>query len=93
MALIKDLYKQAIAEMLENGEMDKVEKYATDQKDSIKVFRKNIEVLTSEKKKVTDIPIIPLVVTNNSAELWKDIFCVMMAIESRETAKGENAMD
>lgn len=83
--MIKDLYKQAIAEMLQNGEMDRVEKSAPEQNDAIKVFRHNIDVLTSEGKSVTEIPIIPLIVGNNSAELWKDIFCVMMAIESRES--------
>lgn len=87
--MIKDLYKQAIAEMIENGEMDRVEKYATDQKDSIKVFRHNIDVFVTDSKKVTDMPVIPLIVGNNSAELWKDIFCIMMAIESRESDNDE----
>lgn len=83
--MVKDLYKKAIAEMIENGEMDKVEKYATDQADSIKMLRHNIDVFKGDGKEITDIPIIPLIVGNNSAELWKDIFCVMMAIESRES--------
>lgn len=83
--MLKDLYKSALKNMIETGEIDKVINHTKkNESKMVTSYRDELKAYLAEGNKIEDFPILPLIIANNSAELWKDIFVVMAGLEGKE---------
>ena len=80
-------YKQQLEKIMTSDEIDKLIKAAPfREKRRLRSFKDNLlRVAKDGNTSISALPIMPLILMNDSPSLWQDIFCYMMgAGENKE---------